>query len=82
MLTALERPNSARIHLKAPSRHESQRVTKAEKSEVRHSYTGMIDYVQYSFLGGTFWMNLALEKTVIFGHLWPPYQVKAEFLKK
>nr|XP_022297775.1 serine/threonine-protein kinase Nek4-like isoform X2 [Crassostrea virginica] len=31
--SSLERPNSARIHLKAPSRHESQRVTKAEKSE-------------------------------------------------
>lgn len=30
--SSLERPNSARIHLKAPSRHESQRVTKAEKS--------------------------------------------------
>lgn len=30
--SSLERPNSARIHLKAPSRHESERVTKAEKS--------------------------------------------------
>lgn len=30
--SSLERPNSARIHLKAPSRHESDRVTKAEKS--------------------------------------------------
>lgn len=30
--SSLERPNSARIHLKAPSRHESERVTRAEKS--------------------------------------------------
>uniref|UniRef100_K1RSG7 non-specific serine/threonine protein kinase n=1 Tax=Magallana gigas TaxID=29159 RepID=K1RSG7_MAGGI len=36
--SSLERPNSARIHLKAPSRHESERVTKAEKSVAYHHW--------------------------------------------